>query len=195
MERWCWIPGYEDLYRVSDMGDVWSMPRNTTRGGILKQIPDKRGYQYVTLTKNSDQKRIQVHQLVLAAFEGPCPSGLETRHLDGNPANNNRSNLVYGTHSENTRDKHRHGTDVNLNKTRCPQGHEYTEENTRYTAVGGRYCVTCKRIRGLAQYYARKDAGLIPKYSEQSPEKLAHTRERNRERARKYRERKRHASE
>lgn len=194
MTEWRAIPDYENLYRVSDEGDVWSYPRSTTRGGSLKHIPDKRGYHYVTLTKNRKQTRIQVHQLVLLAFCGPCPPKMETRHLDGNPANNRLGNLAYGTHSENIRDKFRHGTDTNTNKTHCLEGHEYTEENTRYTKAGGRYCITCKRARGLAQYYKRRDAGQLPKYSEQSPERLSQVRELARERQRRYQQRKRQSN-
>ena len=190
-----WIPGYEDLYSVSNEGDIKSEPRATTKGGLLKHIIDKRGYHYITLTKNGKQRRFQVHRLVLLAFSGPCPEGEEARHLDGNPGNNCwPENLIWGTHSDNLLDRQRHGTDPNLNKTHCPEGHEYTEDNTRRTKAGGRYCVICTRSRGLAQYYAKRDAGLLPKYSEQSPEKLAHVRELARERQRRYQQRKREAN-
>ncbi len=52
-----------------------------------------------------------VHQLVLEAFVGPCPSGLECRHLDGNPDNNQLENLRWGTRLENMADKKLHGTE------------------------------------------------------------------------------------
>ena len=49
--------------------------------------------------------------LVLTAFSGPKPfPEAEARHLDGNPANNHRTNLVWATHRENEGDKARHGT-------------------------------------------------------------------------------------
>ncbi len=191
MTDWRWIPEYENLYQVSDEGKILSMPRATTRGGLLQHIIDKRGYHYVTLTKNGKQKKYQVHRLVLLAFAGPCPEEQECRHLDGNPDNNRwPENLAWGTHGENILDKQRHGTDTNSNKTHCPNNHEYTEENTRYTKAGGRYCVICARARGLEQYYQRRDAGLLPKYSEQDPEKLDHVRELARERQRRYQKRK-----
>lgn len=44
-----------------------------------------------------------VHQLVAAAFIGPCPDGFEINHKDGNRQNNAPSNLEYVTHSENMR--------------------------------------------------------------------------------------------
>ena len=193
------------------------MPRKTTKGGPLKQIYHVSGYFYVTLTRDGKQKRYQVHRLVLLAFEGPPSDGQECRHLDGNSVNNVRSNLTWGTHSENIRDKRQHGTDGNLNKTRCPQGHEYTFDNTLIYKSGSRACRQCAREKGLASYYERKAAGqqvwipsadlppdelekrrargreqqrrrtaagLIPKFSELSPEQQEHVRELARERKR-----------
>ncbi len=146
MTKWLPVVGYEDLYRVSDEGQVWSMPRPTTRGGLLKRYPDRHGYWWVTLTKGGVQKRHPVHQLVAAAFIGPCPPGQEVRHDDGNPANASAANLLYGTHAENMRDKARHGTDHNLAKTHCPAGHPYDEANTRIYD-GRRFCRECSRDR------------------------------------------------
>ena len=54
--------------------------------------------------------QVSVHRLVLEAFVGPCPPGCETRHLNGNPADNRLCNLAWGTHRENAADKVRHGT-------------------------------------------------------------------------------------
>lgn len=51
-----------------------------------------------------------VHRILLEAFVGPCPKGMESCHGDGNRANNALSNLRYGTKLENGRDKVLHGT-------------------------------------------------------------------------------------
>ena len=53
---------------------------------------------------------VLIHRLVLEAFVGPCPVGMECRHLDGNPENNRLENLKWGTHKENVADSKRHGT-------------------------------------------------------------------------------------
>ena len=70
------------------------------------------GYPKVTLSCGSRQQRYQrtVHKLVLLAFVGECPPGMEVRHLDGNPTNNCLSNLVYGTRSQNSYDTINHGS-------------------------------------------------------------------------------------
>jgi hypothetical protein len=68
-------------------------------------------YLNVALCRDGNQKTTQVHLIVMRAFVGLCPPGLETRHLDGNPANNSwPENLVYGTRAENLEDKFSHGT-------------------------------------------------------------------------------------
>jgi hypothetical protein len=50
------------------------------------------------------------HHLVLEAFVGPRPRGLECRHLNGNAKANYVGNLVWGTAKENAEDRMRHGT-------------------------------------------------------------------------------------
>jgi hypothetical protein len=142
-EQWRAIAGYEGRYEVSNLGRVKSLPRRRTKGGILVTPVNKRGYLSVTL---GYEKR-ELHGVVAAAFLGSRPQGAEVRHLDGNPLNPAAANLVYGTRSENVRDKRRHGTDHNVMKTHCPQGHAYDEENTRLYQ-GRRYCRACEALRG-----------------------------------------------
>jgi hypothetical protein len=165
-ERWLPVPGYEGLYEISSYGQVWSAPRATTRGGLLKLVNGTAGYKWVTLTRNGVQERFQVHRLVMRAFVGACPEGLEVRHLDGDPANNRWApggeeetraaggNLIYGTHSANMRDKKEHGTEWQSNVTHCPKNHEYTPENTRILKSGSRACLTCEREKARAWHEA-----------------------------------------
>jgi hypothetical protein len=110
--HWRPVPGYERSYEVSDKGAVWSLPRGGKPGRLLKQHLDRRRkYLNVALVRGGTQRTINVHLLVMRAFVGPCPLGLETRHLDGNSTNNSwPDNLVYGTPEENLSDKFRHGT-------------------------------------------------------------------------------------
>ena len=166
LETWKPVPDYGGLYEVSNHGQVWSVPRATTRGGILKHIIYPNGYHFITLTRDGEQQRFPVHGLVMRAFVGPYPEGLEVRHLDGDPGNNRWApgneeetralggNLVYGTHSENMRDKKDHGTEWQSNVTRCPKNHEYTPENTRIYKSGSRACRECARIQSREWWQA-----------------------------------------
>lgn len=158
MPEWRPVPGFEQDYRVSDEGQVWSRPRKTTRGGILRAKVSKRGYLTVALSSGGHQKTYAVHRLVALAFLGKRPDGQEVRHLDGDRLNPQLSNLVYGTSTENHLDKRRHGTDHNAAKTHCPKGHPYSGENLRITPTGRRACRACNRIRKLAEYYRNKAA-------------------------------------
>ena len=70
---------------------------------------NKWGYQQVMLRNQSRYMSKAVHRLVIEAFKGPCPEGLECRHLDGNCLNNHADNLQWGTREENMKDKALHG--------------------------------------------------------------------------------------
>ena len=66
------------------------------------------GYRRVCLDLNGKVCTRTVHVLVLLAFIGPCPEGMEGCHYpDTNKANNRLSNLRWDTHAENMKDKYR----------------------------------------------------------------------------------------
>lgn len=77
---------------------------------VLVLSTDKDGYKTVGLRRNGRPVRIAVHTLVLTAFVGPRPPGMQVAHNDGVPDHNALSNLRWATPSENNRDKEQHGT-------------------------------------------------------------------------------------
>jgi hypothetical protein len=81
------------------------------RGRTLVQVPKQGRYLAVTLADGERRVQYLIHELVLLAFRGPRPSGLQCRHLDDDKANNALSNLRYGTAQDNSDDKHRNGYD------------------------------------------------------------------------------------
>ena len=114
-EQWKDITGYEGIYQVSDHGRVRSLDRTICNGRkrksqILKGGSHRQGYSNVLLYRDRKRQSRLVHRLVLEAFTGPRPEGMVTRHLDGNHTNNHIDNLVWGTSTENNRDRVRHGT-------------------------------------------------------------------------------------
>lgn len=109
---WKPVVGYEDHYEVSDDGQVRRIGRvaGATVGRVLKQKRLKPwGHRSVQLQQYGEGRWLCVHRLVLEAHGGPCPDGMECRHLDGNSENNHVSNLKWGTHKENGQDMVRHG--------------------------------------------------------------------------------------
>lgn len=149
-ERWLPISDYEGAYEVSNLGRVRSLDRfdsrgNRTFGRILRPDTSKpSGHLRVTFCSGGVTQRYFVHRLVLSAFIGPRPEGMESCHNDGNPKNNLINNLRWDTKSANARDRRRHGTDARTRRTECPQGHKYDKANTYFTAVGWRVCRTCR---------------------------------------------------
>lgn len=114
-ERWAPISGWEGLYSASDRGRIRSETRHVvSRWGGLKIVRSRilasgrsgSGYLHVTLAREGAAYRVSVHRLVLEAFVGPCPPGMECRHHPDNCRTNNRlENLSWGTHSQNMRDR------------------------------------------------------------------------------------------
>ena len=99
MEIWKDIKGYEGLYQISNLGRVKSLPRQKTKGGILKQFSTE--YLVVSMVENGKIKKIKVHRLVAETFI-PNPNNLpQVNHIDGNKFNNNMNNLEWVTSKEN----------------------------------------------------------------------------------------------
>ncbi len=152
-EIWRDIPGYEGAYQASSLGRIRSLPRmvpihnsagevlyvRPCPGVILRQaVCDRAGHVSVHLGKHT--RGIPVHQLVMLAFHGSPPPGMEAMHLNGNPKDNRPENLRYGTHSENMIDMYRSG------KGRA----RFTPDEVRDI----RFALSCGRsVRDLASAY------------------------------------------
>ena len=111
-EEWRTIPDSPG-YEVSNHGRVRSVDRvvfhsngkiQPRKGRILKPNKDKDGYLRVGVNGTTN-----VHRLVMLAFVGERPDGMEVLHGDDVKDNNHLSNLRYGTHKENIEDKMRKG--------------------------------------------------------------------------------------
>ncbi len=96
-----------DDYFIREDGLVWSTYRNM----FLK--PTMNGDYYCVGFKGKTKR---IHHLVAKCFL-PNPSNLpNVLHNDGNPLNNNVSNLRWGTQQENMDDRAKHGNDPHGSK-------------------------------------------------------------------------------
>jgi hypothetical protein len=102
-EAWKSVLGWPK-YEVSSMGAV-------RRGGReLKQATMKNGYLMVSLVDCGPRKYATVHRLVVQAFHGAIPDGMDVCHNNGIRSDNRLTNLRIDTRSGNMKDAVLHGT-------------------------------------------------------------------------------------
>ena len=95
--EWRPIRGYENLYAVSNYGEVFSFQTHK----VLKAIKQSRGYLRVVLHKNGEQSSAYIHRLTASAFLDNSNNLPEVNHIDGNKCNNYVGNLEWVTSREN----------------------------------------------------------------------------------------------
>lgn len=103
------IPGYENLYEVSNLGNVKSLGNgnsNASKERLLKQNNDSNGYPQVKLYKDGKGKLFKVSRLVGIVFVANPKKKPEINHVDENKENNFYKNLEWSTRKENCN----HGT-------------------------------------------------------------------------------------
>jgi hypothetical protein len=123
MEIWKDIPSFGWHYQASNLGNIRSKDRIVKKfsifgnrivgqfyeGRLLKPHNSK-GYKIVRLGYEKQKITVGVHRLVLMAFVGDCPEGMECCHNNGISDDNRIENLRWDTHKNNNKDRKRHGT-------------------------------------------------------------------------------------
>lgn len=97
-----------------------------------------------------------VHRVVYERLVGPIPEGLEMDHLCRNRACANPDHLEPVTHVVNAHRGVGSTWQVNLAKTHCKWGHEFTPENTRRYR-NGRWCIACETDRTARRREQRRE--------------------------------------
>lgn len=152
VEHWRSVVGYEGSYEISDQGRLRSRMRAKNRRAdagwrLLTPGVGAKGYRrYVLISPDGSKRNWPEHHLVLTAFVGPRPEGLECCHNNGNPSDNRLSNLRWDTPLANRIDRKRHGHDsTGVHRTdRCRAGHPRSAENTRIYFKNGYMCQKCR---------------------------------------------------
>ena len=142
-EEWRDVVGYENVYQVSNLGNVRSVDRyynqvngkngncnHIYKGRTLKQFKNNAGYMQVQLSYRYKSIPKRVHRLVAEAFLDNPNNYKCVNHIDGSKENNNVNNLEWCSYSHNNR----HAREMGLNKgisykTRCKRAIEYIKEH------------------------------------------------------------------
>lgn len=112
--RWLPVPGFPG-YEVSNSGQIRSMlaagfGQKPITPRTLRACDDGNGYRRVYLRRDGRTHSLKVSWLVLEAFEGPRPAGLDACHSDGFRDNDVVGNLRWDTRRGNLADCVAHGT-------------------------------------------------------------------------------------
>jgi len=135
---------------------IWTRSLNIDGYGIIK-VGGRKG------------RNLRAHRVAYELAHGPISPDLELDHLCRNRRCIEPSHLEPVTHADNiTR-----GLTGNHNKikTHCPQGHEYTPENTMLYQTRGRAargCKTCRYVRSRDHNRARRAREREQLHSESS---------------------------
>lgn len=102
IEIWKDVKGYENLYQISNLGNVKSLNYNKTgKEKLLKPSLQNNGYLGVTFN-NKEQKRFLIHRLVAKAFLDNPNNLPQVNHINEDKTDNRVENLEWCTAKYNT---------------------------------------------------------------------------------------------
>jgi len=107
MKVWKDIIGYEGIYQVNKKGEVKSLKRKTqgtftSIDKLIKKSINLKGYYTYHLSKEGKIKNILLHRLIAIYFIDNPNNEKCVNHKDGNPLNNDISNLEWCSYSYNS---------------------------------------------------------------------------------------------
>lgn len=161
-EVWKDIAGYEGLYQVSNLGRVKSTPRSRTKGGIMTQHYDKRGYKVVMLCKDAKAKMCKVHRLVAGAFIPNPDNKPQINHKDECKTNNCVFNLEWCDNLYNARYGTK-GKRAYATRKRTGSGFVNEEKAVVQYDLNGRYIKEYPSETEAAKSLGNKDQSNISK--------------------------------
>lgn len=88
------MPGFQGWYEASCCGQVYSMPRAATAGGLLTIQRNSAGSRVVRLSKYGRVTTVTVASIVLLTFRGPA-CGRRARHGPAGPDDDSLGNLTW----------------------------------------------------------------------------------------------------
>jgi hypothetical protein len=129
--------------KVEATGFCWLWKESTVRG-------------HGSFFLSRAEGKVYAHRWAYEYLVGPIPEGLELDHLCRVRHCVNPDHLEPVTHRTNFLRGYAVGAQ-SMRRGTCPNGHEYTPENTYVRKDGqGRQCKTCNRRKNNERYHRRK---------------------------------------
>lgn len=144
MEEYKDIPGYENHYQISDLGNIRSSKNQLLKN--LKPVVNKYNYLQISLSKNGNIKVYRIHQLVAITFLNFKPDGHTwvVNHINFNKQDNRLINLEIVSNRDNCnklhiksssqytgvsfrKDRNKWAAEIMINNKRMKLGHYLTE--------------------------------------------------------------------
>jgi hypothetical protein len=105
-EEWRDVPGYENLYKVSNLGKLYKYPHYSTRGRyyegtLVGQYINHKGYFQIHLYKDGKTLSTSTHRLVAQAFIPNIDNKPQINHINCIKTDNRVENLEWVTNLEN----------------------------------------------------------------------------------------------
>ncbi len=158
-EIWAIIPGYGGRYMISSKGRARSLFRGVSNPNkkprdMIATIRSH-GYRYIYMCKPGTRDQKAIHKLVMEAFGGKRPRKHQVAHIDGNPLNNDISNLMWASAAENASHKYRHGTapigskhwNTNLHERDVVRIRELNRIGIKTSEIAKKYRVGIRNVR------------------------------------------------
>lgn len=164
------IAGYEGLYKIDELGNVYSLPRTVKAGkagsrwlmgGLVATRVNPKGYLVCNLfVGNGKQKTHSIHRLLCLAFKPNPDNKPFVNHIDANKLNNSLENLEWCTCIENNRHARGLGLVVNQRPRSKLTEQDVLEIRSRLTGKWGElsrlseeFGVSHRQIANIRNYY------------------------------------------
>ena len=144
-----------DSNRTALEAKFWARVQKTESCWLWKGSLGRHGYGSLGVKVDGRWIAERAHRLSYRLFRGDIPTGMMVCHTCDVPRCVNPDHLFVGDSFDNIRDCVRKRRHAAQKRTRCPQGHEYTADNTLIRPNGHRHCRACETIR-VSQRSANK---------------------------------------